>query len=457
MINRRKHLALLLCASILLAVLTVFAGCSDRIVITPRPYDSTEETETSAEASTKRFPSWLPEDYTMPDWGDITYPDLGDVTYPDYEDYTYPDFEDFTYPDFEDYTYPDFEDYTYPDFEDYTYPDFEDITEPYIEDVTEPYIEDVTYPDGYWEDTVAPETEAITEAETSVFTSTSSEGLTFRLNKDGKSYTCTGVGSCEDAVVVVDTYQGLPVTAIGSMAFHGYTRMTSLILGNRITSIGRSAFSNCSQLTEVSLPDSLISLELNAFSYCVKLKTVSISASVTSIKDKAFWGCSVLTEITVAPENPAFCSIDGNLYSADGTTLIQYATGKSAISFNVPQGVTAIGNYAFSFCTKLESITLPDSLTAIGDFAFQDCSALYYMVIPHGVETVRTSAFMRCINLNYIVIPTSVTLIESAAFVSCTGLTHVLYMGSEAAWKAITVEDYNDYLKSATVFFTQTP
>lgn len=45
-------------------------------------------------------------------------------------------------------------------------------------------------------------------------------------------------------------------------------------------------------------------------------------------------------------------------------------------SVNMPQGVTAIGRYAFENCSSFTSITLPKSLTTVGDGAFYGCSLL---------------------------------------------------------------------------------
>jgi hypothetical protein len=51
------------------------------------------------------------------------------------------------------------------------------------------------------------------------------------------------------------------------------------------------------------------------------------------------------------------------------------------MSFKIPDGVTSIGEYAFSDCSSLTSIKMPDSVTSIGSYAFYNCSkltAVYY-------------------------------------------------------------------------------
>jgi hypothetical protein len=77
---------------------------------------------------------------------------------------------------------------------------------------------------------------------------------------------------------------------------------------------------------------------------------------VTSIGDRAFVGCTSLTSITVDPNNRNYCSIDGNLYTKDQKTLIQYAIGKTDTTFVIPDSVTSIGNYTFHKCTSLTDV-----------------------------------------------------------------------------------------------------
>jgi hypothetical protein len=103
---------------------------------------------------------------------------------------------------------------------------------------------------------------------------------------------------------------------------------------------------------------------------------VVIPDSVTSIGWNAFENCTSLTSITVSANNTAYQSIDGNLYSKDGKTLVQYAIGKTDTSFTIPNSVTSIGHDAFAHCTKLTSVVIPDSVTSIGYRAFYECTRL---------------------------------------------------------------------------------
>ena len=43
---------------------------------------------------------------------------------------------------------------------------------------------------------------------------TSSKGLEFTISEDGKGYVLNSIGYCSDTEIVIDTYNGLPVTSI---------------------------------------------------------------------------------------------------------------------------------------------------------------------------------------------------------------------------------------------------
>ena len=78
--------------------------------------------------------------------------------------------------------------------------------------------------------------------------------------------------------------------------------------------------------------------------------------------------------------------------------------------------VTAIGNYAFSTCSGLTSVTIPNSVTSVGVFAFSHCVSLTEVTIPNSVTSIGSNAFWNCRGLTSITIPNSVTSIGGDAF-----------------------------------------
>lgn len=91
----------------------------------------------------------------------------------------------------------------------------------------------------------------------------------------------------------------------------------------------------------------------------------------------------------------------------------------------IKDGVTSIGNYAFSNCSNLTKVTIPDSVTFIGDNAFYYCENLTEITIPDSVTIIGSNAFYCCRNLTEIMIPDSVTVIYAAAFMGCNSLTKI--------------------------------
>ena len=74
----------------------------------------------------------------------------------------------------------------------------------------------------------------------------------------------------------------------------------------------------------------------------------------------------------------------------------------------VPDGVVAIGEKAFFFCTGILSVTLPDTVNEIQSFAFEGCLGLREIRLPEGLKTIGHMAFSGCENLWRLWIPDQV-------------------------------------------------
>lgn len=83
-------------------------------------------------------------------------------------------------------------------------------------------------------------------------------------------------------------------------------------------------------------------------------------------------------------------------------------------SIAIPEGVTDIGNEAFSGC-NLNALTLPESLEAIESSAFRGNQSLKSVNIPAKVKTIGAWAFSYC-GLTDLVIPEGVQTIDGSAF-----------------------------------------
>lgn len=210
-----------------------------------------------------------------------------------------------------------------------------------------------------------------------------------------------------------------------------------------------------------------------AFSGCSKITSITLPETITQADGWAFFFCNKLENIYVDTENSNLKSIDGVLYSKDGSALIAYPFGRKDKTFTVPRGTRGIWGGAFTQSQNIEKIILPSSLQWINGWAFQWCNQLreidtsnctyftteneviyshdkkslvYYppyktdktfdvpetvktieqcafmnnkyiknITLPHGLITINWEAF-RDTNIEHIIIPTTVTNISGRIF-----------------------------------------
>jgi BspA type Leucine rich repeat region (6 copies) len=223
------------------------------------------------------------------------------------------------------------------------------------------------------------------------------------------------------------------VTSIGSGAFFGSYRLTDASIGSGVTNINLEAFDGCRQLTNITvagsnpafssldgvlfnksqtmliqypagkvgaftIPNSVTDIGDYAFN-ASRLENIILPAGVTQIGTSALFDCESLTNITVDPSNMAYAGTNGVLFNKSLTTLIQYPMGSTNSSYDIPAGVTRVGNSAFQDCNSLSSVTIPDSVTNIGSVAFYDCTGLTSVTLGTGVSNIDYQAFGYCQNL----------------------------------------------------------
>lgn len=204
------------------------------------------------------------------------------------------------------------------------------------------------------------------------------------------------------------------VVTIGESAFEDCRGLTSFIMQSGLQTIGNNALKNCSGITNVSIPDSVTSIGDYAF-YGLGFTSVTVPSSVSSIGQNAFGGNN-LTAINVDTGNTCYYSHGGVLFGAEGV-LLSCPSAKSG-NYDIPDGTTEIGDYAFYGCWQLTGITIINNVTSIGEYAFWGCTQLAYITISADsvLESIGSSAFFECFGVSEITIPQSVTFIGATAF-----------------------------------------
>ena len=217
-----------------------------------------------------------------------------------------------------------------------------------------------------------------------------------------------------------------------------------------------------------------------AFNCDEKLTEITIGKTVTTIAATTFYSCWALQNIKVDQENPAYCDIDGVLYTKDLSRIVCYPIdhdkylrtsrgygdlkdearkpveelwGPTEVydetfyekynadtrTYVVPPTVTVIGEMAFNYA-NLTDLYLPEGLREIETLGLFKCTSLEhiftythparlealsdlsvvlknaYPSLPEGLETIGSDALTGNQALSYLFVPASVTKIGHHAF-----------------------------------------
>ena len=275
------------------------------------------------------------------------------------------------------------------------------------------------------------------------------------------------------------------LTAIAENTFYKCDKLSSMTIPESVTSIGMLAFAYCSSLESIAIPDGVTTINYGTFADCYALTSVSIPKSVIEIDKSAFSFSSSLASIFVDSENEHYRTIDGDLYTIDGKTIVRYASAKTEENLIIPEGVEKIGGFAFSGANNILTVTIPASAAEVENGAFASCKSLtkitvasgnpvyttydgdlykdngktfvqyacgkdggYITVLPwvetiapyayydadkitgvaitNGVRVIGDSAFYGCNGIIAVAMADSVNTIESSAFYGCSALKDIL-------------------------------
>lgn len=261
--------------------------------------------------------------------------------------------------------------------------------------------------------------------------------------------------------------EGTRIVAGG--AFYGNTALTEISFPHSVTWIGPAALKGCSGLCRVSWPAAVTMAAPEVFSGCARLSDVStgdwpdVSAPFHTsvfwqhIGERAFYNCKVLSHISLdrvlfigkeafmgcvsfRPQKADLLQQVGEnafehiqelenepAFSVIGTILVSGRNLKGQVQ--VPEGITAIGPYAFSRNGSITHLYLPESLRHIGEGAFWGCGSLKHVDFPPFLDTVGPRAFEKCPELTQVRLRAG--MVGSAAFAYCVSLRQAVLDGTQ--------------------------
>lgn len=103
-------------------------------------------------------------------------------------------------------------------------------------------------------------------------------------------------------------------------------------------------------------------------------------------------------------------------------------------SITLPDSVTELYPYSFSFCIGAKNINLSANITKIPSYAFFLCSQLTELIIPEKVDVIEYMAFSACsfTTVTFLGKPSAITsMLGMSAFFSCSDLTTINVPWSE--------------------------
>ncbi len=147
---------------------------------------------------------------------------------------------------------------------------------------------------------------------------------------------------------------------------------------------------------------------------------IKVNANIRNID--AMWCngiCKNLKSVEVDAGNPAYKSVDGAVFSKDGSTLVMYPTGRAGKCV-IPEGTKTIGRRAVMGC-KADSIVVPASVEEVESSAFSETAATHISVL--GKSHIGAWAFYGS-KVKSVYIP-YVPLIATRAFQNCDSLKSI--------------------------------
>lgn len=199
--------------------------------------------------------------------------------------------------------------------------------------------------------------------------------------------------------------------------FRNQTSIKKIILPESIKTLGEGAFEGCEKLEYIYLSDNILHIDSGCFVKCKSLYRIHIPNSPNiTFGNIIFSLCENLKEFGTYYDG--YVSDDNRCYITNSSTLKFFAQGGVTGEYTIPDKITKIAEVAFQF-SNITKITLSQYTTAIGDYAFSQCEKLESINNWNNVEIISPYSFYKCESIGKISLPTKLKTISEYAFSGC--------------------------------------
>lgn len=256
------------------------------------------------------------------------------------------------------------------------------------------------------------------------------------------------------------------VKTVGEYAFAYCDSIENMEIPRNVSTINAYTFYCCPKLTEVKYMGDVLGVGTAAFYDCTELKSVSFYGKTPSIVgDKSFFNTSndlVLYGSSLNEEwtSPEWTGPDGNTYKTDviypqlkgdcgdnvkweyfPESALLIISGEGSMddyenssdvpwynyiaditTIHIKNGVTHIGDRAFSDSSALKSVIMENSVTSCGVYSFAKCDNLVYVKLSDNLDVLGDYAFYSCISLAEVKLPAKIQEIGSYTFFGCNSM-----------------------------------
>ena len=314
--------------------------------------------------------------------------------------------------------------------------------------------------------------------------------------KNNEAY-LTGYKGSATSVTIPATLDGYKVVYLGEdiglgEPLKGFSKVTSLTIGNNVKRISTRAFINNTNLKSLNVEDGVVEICDQAFESCTSLSSIKLADSVVMVSsafnrtkwyEKQSSGLVYIGKVLYGykgniPKNytlnvksgtlgigNAFDNYDSklNIVKVSVPNTVEYvsywAFNNTTWYNNQSNGMVYVGKCAYKYKGKIPaSVTIKKGTKGISTQAFYDGHACYYgytgqqssdnyeknstnlksISIPDGLKYIGIDAFANCCNLSTITIPDSIEYLGK------------YFYGFGAAYKGdlVKMKEYSFTLKS---------